>query len=164
METRIAELGQPAYKGLAIADSHHAARRLARVVVVDDGPAFRRLVVETLRTRNCEVVEALDGARGLELIRRERPDLVIMDVRMPGLSGLEVTRTLAADPATAHIPVILLSANRDRADIEAGLASGARAYFTKPFDRQAFGLKVADLLYQQAEARTPRHEVETAAS
>src|SRR2546422_879842 len=104
------------------------------IVVVEDSRVYRRTLAAFLRAQGHAVQEASDGPRGLELIRRARPDLVVLDLRMPVQDGLDVLRVLAGDPATAAIPVILLSGSKDPVDIASGLAAGARAYFTKPFN------------------------------
>lgn len=104
-----------------------------RVVVAEDDPDIRRLTTFTLRRRGYEVLEACDGDAALALIRAELPDVAVLDIMMPGLSGVEVTRALAADALTARIPVVLASAKGQAAEMEAGLASGARAYVVKPF-------------------------------
>ena len=105
----------------------------ARIVAADDEADIRRLVAFTLRRRGFVVLEAGAGDEALALIREERPDLAVLDVLMPGMSGIEVAQQLASDPETAAIPVILLSALGQVADVKAGLQSGARVYLTKPF-------------------------------
>lgn len=105
----------------------------ARIVAADDEADIRRLVAFTLRRRGFVVLEAGSGDEALTLIQQELPDLAVLDVLMPGLSGIEVAQQLTNDPATAAIPVILLSALGQVADVKAGLQSGARVYLTKPF-------------------------------
>lgn len=125
----------------------------ARILVADDDPFIRRLVVFTLKKRGYAVLEACDGVAALNLIRQERPDLAVLDVLMPEMSGLEVTKTLAQDPATAQIPVLILSASAQQSEIEAGLASGATAYIIKPFEPRALGERVAEILAQRGAAK-----------
>ncbi|SRR5712692_378852 len=117
-----------------------------RVLVADDEADIRRLVAFTLRRRGYEVIEASTGDHALELIRGQRPDVAVLDVMMPGLSGLEVCRELLADPATAALPVVLLSAKGQAAEIEEGLSAGARAYLVKPFNPADLARKIAQLL------------------
>lgn len=107
--------------------------RVRHVLVVDDDP----LILEVLRTvldlEEFRVSTATDGETGLQMLAQDRPDVVVCDVMMPGLDGLEVCRRIKADPATADLPVVLLTA-RDRAeDQQAGLEAGCDAYLTKPF-------------------------------
>jgi CheY-like chemotaxis protein len=107
--------------------------RERHVLVVDDDP----LILEVLRTvldlEEFRVTTATDGEAGLRALAEDRPDVVVCDVMMPGLDGLEVCRRIKADPATADLPVVLLTA-RDRAeDRRAGEEAGCDAYLTKPF-------------------------------
>ncbi|HEV2123731.1 MAG TPA: response regulator [Chloroflexota bacterium] len=118
----------------------------ARVVVADDDPDIRRLIVFTLRRRGYAVSEAEAGDSALDLIRQEHPDLVVLDVMMPGMTGIEVARALKRDPATGAIPIIMLSAKGQAAEVDAGLESGARAYMVKPFSTQELASKVAEIL------------------
>ncbi len=120
-----------------------------RILVADDDPFIRRLVVFTLKKRGYEILEASDGASALKLARQEKPALVVLDVLMPGMTGLEVTQTLSQDPATAQIPIVILSANAQQTDIDAGLASGATAYLVKPFEPKMLGERVAKILAKQ---------------
>jgi DNA-binding response OmpR family regulator len=118
----------------------------ARIVVADDEADIRRLIVFTLKKRGYQVLEAAAGDTALDLIRRELPDLAVLDVMMPGLSGLEVAGALRDDPATRSIPIVMLSAKGQAAEIQAGLDSGARAYLVKPFAPQDLAARVAAIL------------------
>lgn len=118
----------------------------ARVIVADDEADIRQLVAFTLRRRGHTVIEAATGDAALALITTERPDLAVLDVMMPGLSGLDIARVASADPATAAIPIILLSAKGQVSEINEGLASGARKYLVKPFSPRHLAETVADLL------------------
>ena len=106
----------------------------ATVLVVDDDPVIQGLLRVNFEMEGYEVVVAGDGVEGLERARSEQPDVVILDVMMPRMDGLEVARTLKADPATATIPILLLSAKAQEVDVRAGGAPGADAYVTKPCD------------------------------
>jgi CheY-like chemotaxis protein len=106
-----------------------------RVLVVDDDRVIQQLLQVNLELEGYEVVAtASDGAEALEKITKLKPDLVILDVMMPKMDGLEVCRRLKADPKLAKIPIILLSARAQDLDIREGLDIGADAYLTKPFD------------------------------
>jgi CheY-like chemotaxis protein len=118
----------------------------ARIVVADDEADIRRLIVFTLRRRGYTVLEAVAGDVALELIRTEMTDLIVLDVMMPGMTGLEVSRVLSHDPTTAAIPIIMLSAKGQVSEIEAGLKSGATTYLVKPFAPHDLGEKVAEAL------------------
>jgi CheY-like chemotaxis protein len=106
-----------------------------RVLVVDDDRVIQQLLEVNLELEGYEVVAtAADGKEALEKIAELKPDLVILDIMMPKMDGLEVCRRLRADPELAKIPVILLSARAQDMDIREGLEIGASAYLTKPFD------------------------------
>ncbi len=101
-------------------------------LVVDDTPDIIRLVHNSLRT-HFKVISAEDGLKGLEMALRERPSLIIADLMMPGIDGLELTRRLRASEETRHIPILILTAKGDLEDRVAGLQTGASAYLAKPF-------------------------------
>jgi CheY-like chemotaxis protein len=104
------------------------------VLVVDDEETMRLLCRVNLAASGIEVLEAADGATGLELAKSERPDLILLDVMMPGLDGWQVARRLAADPATREIPVVFLTARAGHEDRLQGERVGAVGYVVKPFD------------------------------
>lgn len=129
----------------------------ARIVVADDEADIRRLIVFTLKRRGYTIFEATTGDSALDLIRAEHPDLAVLDVMMPGLSGIEVAQTLAADPATSSIPVIILSARGQAAEVAAGLSSGARVYMVKPFVPQELAAQVEAMLDAAAATHAERN-------
>jgi len=102
------------------------------VLVVEDNPDIIRVVHLTLR-RHFKVMAAQDGARGLEMARAKAPNLIVTDLMMPVMDGLEMTRQLRADPTTKHIPIIMLTARGDIEDRVTGLDTGVNAYLSKPF-------------------------------
>jgi two-component system phosphate regulon response regulator PhoB len=104
-----------------------------RVLTIEDQPDIRRLIRMTLEFKGFQVEEAGDGVQGLALARSARPDLILLDVMMPGMDGLTVGKTLAADPVLSRIPVVMLSALGAQGDVQAGMASGVQAYLVKPF-------------------------------
>ena len=118
-----------------------------KVLAVDDSPYMLALMRLTLTGERCQVLEALDGGKALDLAAAERPDLVLLDVMLPGLDGLAVCRSLKADPATSTIPVIMLTARGRQNDVDAGLAAGASDYITKPFSPRELLDKVDRLLF-----------------
>ncbi|MCC9597551.1 MULTISPECIES: response regulator transcription factor [unclassified Rubrivivax] len=103
------------------------------ILSIEDQPDIRRLIRMTLEFKGYEVVEAGDGEEGLALARRSPPDLILLDVMMPGMDGHEVARQLHADPRTNEVPVVMISALGQTSEIEAGLLSGALHYLVKPF-------------------------------
>jgi DNA-binding response OmpR family regulator len=117
-----------------------------RVLVVDDERSIRMLCRVNLSASGMEVLEADDGHAGLELARRERPDLILLDVMMPGLDGWSVARELAADESTKDIPVIFLTARAEPADRRMGEQLGGVGYVVKPFDPVGIGELVEEVL------------------
>jgi CheY-like chemotaxis protein len=99
-----------------------------KILIADDEPRLRLLVRTALEREDCEILEAVDGRQALDLILSEKPDLVILDVIMPGLYGTEVCKQLKSNPETAHIPVIILTAYPQRFFNER-----ADFWWTKPF-------------------------------
>jgi DNA-binding response OmpR family regulator len=104
------------------------------VLVVDDDPVILRLLQVNFEMEGFTVRCAGDGAEGLAAVLAEPPDIVVSDVMMPRLNGLELVARLKADPVTAAVPVILLSARAQVSDVRAGLDAGADDYVTKPFE------------------------------
>lgn len=104
------------------------------ILVVDDTESIRQLIRINFEIEGFEVLSASDGIEGLKRARTDRPDLVLSDIMMPRLDGLQLLSELRADPATASLPVVLLSAKAQNAEVEQGLALGASDYVTKPFD------------------------------
>jgi two-component system phosphate regulon response regulator PhoB len=107
------------------------------ILLVEDDPDIRHLVSYKLIKGGFDVVEAADGFTALDLARRNPPDLVILDVRMPRKSGLEVCRELRAGPRTADVPIIMLTARAHPRDLEQAFAAGATDYVVKPFSPRA---------------------------
>jgi DNA-binding response OmpR family regulator len=105
-----------------------------KVLLVEDDPVILRLLEVNFDLEGFDVVVAHDGAEGIDLARSERPDLVISDIMMPNVSGLELVAALKGDGDTAGIPIILLSAKAQSADVKAGMEAGADDYVTKPFE------------------------------
>ena len=104
------------------------------MLVVDDDPVIIRLLEVNFEMEGFTVVTAVDGMDGVEKARAEKPDIVVSDVMMPKLNGLELCVALKTDDSTSSIPVVLLSAKAQVADIRAGLDAGADDYVTKPFE------------------------------
>ena len=105
---------------------------MARVMVVDDSPTDKEFLRQMLARAGHSVLECASAADALARIPREQPDCVVMDVVMPGVNGFEATRTLSRDPATARIPVIVVSAKSQPTDRIWALRQGAREYLVKP--------------------------------
>ena len=104
-----------------------------RVLVADDDAALRRLIGTTLGNEDFELLQASDGQQALAVAREQHPDLVLLDVNMPGMNGFDVCRTLKSDLATSGIKIVMLTALGADADKARGRAAGADDYFIKPF-------------------------------
>jgi len=112
---------------------------LRTLLYVEDNPANLMLVEDLIARRSdIHLLSARDGNNGVEMAREALPDVILMDINLPGISGLEALMILAKDPATAHIPVVALSANAMPRDIEKGLEAGFFRYLTKPIKVQEF--------------------------
>jgi DNA-binding response OmpR family regulator len=112
------------------------------VLVIEDDPDIRELVEYNLKREGFKVVSAADGERGLESARRAAPDLVILDLMLPGVDGVEICRRLKEDPLTRGIPVIMVTAKDDETDVVLGLGVGADDYVPKPFGPKALIARV----------------------
>ncbi len=124
----------------------------SRVLVIDDDPDIVTLVRYNLEKEGCAVLTAGTGEEGLEAARRHGPDLVLLDLMLPGLDGTEVCRLLRQEPRTAAIPVIMLTAKTEESDIVTGLALGADDYVTKPFSPKVLLARVKAVLRRQERA------------
>lgn len=119
---------------------------MARILVADDDVDIRELVEFKLSTMGHDIVAVGDGAAAVEACRAQKPDLAVLDVMMPGVSGLDAIREIRADPRLADLPVILLTARAQESDVETGFGSGADDYITKPFSPRELAARVETLL------------------
>jgi two-component system, cell cycle response regulator DivK len=117
-----------------------------RILVAEDEPDNRRIVVRVLTAEGYETLEAADGQAALALARREHPDLIVMDLAMPGMDGWEAARQLKADPETADIPIVALTAFALRGDEERAREAGCDDYLSKPCRPQTIREVVARFL------------------
>ena len=131
------------------------------MLVVDDERAMRLLCRVNLAASGIEVLEAPDGRAALELARSEQPDLVLLDVMMPGLDGWTVARELAEAEETRDIPVVFLTARADRADRRLGGELGGVGYLVKPFDPVSISAFIEDVLerIERGEREQLRREI-----
>ena len=116
------------------------------VLIVEDNDLNRKLFIDLLRAQGYDTVEATDGREALALVKEHRPDLVIMDIQLPGISGLEVTKLIKADDELKDIPVIAVTAFAQKGDKETMLAGGCDAYIAKPIAVAEFVETVAGFL------------------
>jgi DNA-binding response OmpR family regulator len=118
----------------------------ARVLIVDDDPDIRALITYRLTASGYDVIAADDGEAGLAAAREHAPDLVLVDWMMPRLTGVELCTRLRADPATAGIPVVLLTARTDDVAMRGGREAGVDEYITKPFSPRELAARVDEIL------------------
>jgi two-component system cell cycle response regulator DivK len=128
----------------------------ARILCVEDNPQNMRLVRKILMTAGYDVLEAVDGTTGIELTQRERPNLVLMDVNLPDIDGLEATTRLKAQPTLAHIPIIALTANAMHGDRERCLDAGCNGYVPKPITKNELLNTVAHFLATPPQIEPPQ--------
>ena len=127
-----------------------------KIVVIEDESAIRRVIVLALKTAGYRnVLEEENGVAGYELVERERPQLVLLDIMIPGIDGIEVCRRLRANPITRDIPVIMLTAKSEEHDVVLGLDAGANDYITKPFSKAILLARIRAVL------RHPESDVQT---
>jgi two-component system cell cycle response regulator DivK len=111
-----------------------------RILLVEDNEFNRKIVRDLLARQPYELLEAQDGEEGVEAARREKPDVIVMDVQLPKLSGLDATRAIRADPETARIPIIVVTSFALSGDEKKAMDAGASAYLAKPYSpRQLLG-------------------------
>ncbi len=120
-----------------------------KILVAEDDVDIRNLIGYTLQYNGYQVVEATNGVEAVEKARAERPDLIILDVRMPKLDGLEACILLRNEDSTRDIPIIFLSARGQEAEIKRGLALGAAEYILKPFPPEDLGWRVGSVLQRE---------------
>ena len=133
-----------------------ADARLRTLLYVEDNPANLMLVEDLIgRRADIQLLIARDGSRGIEIARASQPDAILMDINLPGINGIEALGILAADPVTAHIPVVALSANAMPRDIEKGLQAGFFRYLTKPIKVNEF-MDTLDQALNLAQSATAR--------
>jgi twitching motility two-component system response regulator PilH len=107
---------------------------MKKIMVVDDSPTMRKMMSDTLDGKGYQIITATDGEEALQKAAKELPDLVLLDVVMPGKNGFQVCRQLKTDAATKHIKVIMVTSKDQKSDRFWGLKQGADAYLTKPFE------------------------------
>ncbi len=119
---------------------------MAKILIVDDSPTELHILSQMLEAQGHRALTASDGVEGIHLAREEIPDLILMDVVMPGMNGFQATRKLSKDIMTKDIPVIIVTTKDQETDREWGLRQGACAYMVKPIAAQDLVAKVATVL------------------
>jgi len=123
-----------------------------RVLVIEDHEENRRILRYLLASGGFEMIEAVTGEQGIEAAEKERPDLILMDIQLPGLDGYEATRRIKADPSLRHIPIIVVTSYALSGDDTKAFAAGCDAYVTKPFVPRDLLAKVRNYLEKSTEA------------
>ncbi|NCC23678.1 MAG: response regulator [Deltaproteobacteria bacterium] len=126
-----------------------------RVLVVEDEPDIQNLVSFHLKREGFDPIRAMDGHRALELVRTESPDLVILDLMLPGLDGLQVCRRIKSEPRTKNIPVIMLTAKGEEVDRIVGFELGVEDYVVKPFSPRELMLRIKAVMKRSRRAPVP---------
>jgi two-component system alkaline phosphatase synthesis response regulator PhoP len=117
-----------------------------KILIVEDDPSFSRAINHIIQKEGYDVITADNGLSGLRMAQGDKPDLLILDVMLPGLDGFEICNRLRRDPPTAILPIIMLSAKGQETDKIMGLKVGANEYLTKPVDRALLLEKITSLL------------------
>ncbi|MBA7617926.1 Polar-differentiation response regulator DivK [subsurface metagenome] len=120
-----------------------------KILIVEDNPINMRLIEMTLRAKNYTLLKATDGEEALDVARRERPDLIIMDIQLPKINGLEVTRELRENLAFSQIPIIAVTAYAMKGDKERVIEAGCDAYLPKPINTRELPRMIAEMLSQR---------------
>lgn len=125
------------------------------ILLVEDNPVNRRLAEFLLRSQGYHVRAATNALEAFEMVEKERPDLIVMDIQLPGMDGLEAARKLKEQPRTAEIPVVAVTSYAMKGDREKALAAGCVGYVTKPIDKNTFIQEVATHLGDKSSAPSP---------
>ena len=119
-----------------------------KILIVEDNPLNMRLIEMTLRPKGYKLLKATDGEEALDMAIREKPDLIIMDIYLPKMSGLEVTKRLRQMPAFNHVPIIAVTAHAMKGDKEKIIEAGCDAYLPKPINTRQLPEVVTEMLLQ----------------
>ena len=117
--------------------------------MVDDDAFVREIIKAKLTSKGLEVIEAANGQEALNKAQDERPQLIVLDIMMPGMSGFDVCERLRANPQTVNVPILFLTSRGDREDRERAMRLGALDFFMKPFSPQKLSEKVLEIIYNQ---------------
>jgi DNA-binding response OmpR family regulator len=123
------------------------------IAVIEDESNILEVITYNLRREGYRVLEARDGIAGFELIRREKPDLALLDIMLPGMDGIQICQSIKADPALKHIPVLMVTARSEESDVVLGLGIGADDYIIKPFSPRELVARVRAALRRLSQVR-----------
>ena len=122
------------------------ASTVSQILVVEDNDMVREIVMDLLKLHGHGVLQARSGEEAIELARRDPPDLILMDLGLPGIDGLQTTKVLKEDETTRRVPIAILTAHSTEHDAEKAVQAGCECFISKPFDTRAFPQQIADLL------------------
>ena len=122
---------------------------IANILVIDDNPTNLKLVSELLEFEGHKILKAVDAEEAMVVLADTLPELILMDIALPGMDGLTLTRTLKADDRTRHIPIVALTAFAMKGDDQKAFDAGCDGYITKPIDTRRLPGQVADLLVKE---------------
>ena len=128
-----------------------------KVLVVEDNPLNLELATDLLEVAGFEVISAQTGEAGIKLAREAQPDLILMDLSLPGMDGIEATKALKADPQTSGIPIVAVTAHAMKGDEQKALAAGCEGYITKPIDTRMFPVLVTQHVQPASARKKPEH-------
>lgn len=122
-----------------------------KILVIDDNSAWRYLVMHELQKKGFETLSANNGIAGIETAKQNRPDLILLDILMPGIDGFETCRIIKKDPLLKNIPVIFITAKAQKTDVILGLESGGTSYIVKPVKTEVILQKIIELIGDPSE-------------
>ena len=128
-----------------------------KVLLVEDNPLNLELATDLLEASGFEVISAQTGEAGIKLAREAQPDLILMDLSLPGMDGIEATKALKADAQTSGIPIVAVTAHAMKGDEQKALAAGCEGYVTKPIDTRMFPILVTQHLQHPDARKKPEH-------
>src|SRR3989442_12251094 len=128
------------------------------ILIVDDGPMHVNILQPRLAVHGCEILTATNGEEALAIASAQQPDLILLDIMMPKVDGIDVCRHLKADTSLPFMPIIMVTAKADSKDVVAGLEAGGGEKFTKPPDQEAPGARVKSVLAVKGAPHTGQKE------
>lgn len=129
-----------------------------KILIVEDNPIHTRLIEMTLRAKNYTLLKATSGEEALDIATRERPDLILMDLNLPGMTGFNVAKKLRENPSLSHTLIIAITAYAMKGDRERVIESGCDAYLTKPIDTRELPKVIAEMLLQREKSSIEQHQ------
>ncbi len=129
-----------------------------KILIVEDNTIHTRLIEMTLRAKNYTLLKATSGEEALDIATRERPDLILMDLNLPGMTGFNVAKKLRENPSLSHTLIIAITAYAMKGDRDRVIESGCDAYLTKPIDTRELPKVIAEMLLQREKSSIEQHQ------